>query len=137
MSASTRDFLQLLGRILLSVIFLVAGIRKALSYAGTVAYMTKFGVPFTEPLAVAAIALEILGGLVLLIGWKTRSVAVLLAIFVAIVTPIFHAFWTVDAAGFANQLNHFLKNLCVIGGLLYVVAGGAGKFSVDGADRRH
>ncbi|MFM9884782.1 MAG: DoxX family protein [Burkholderiales bacterium] len=136
MSASTQNFLQLLGRIMLSLIFIVAGIRKAMAFTGTVAYMTKFGVPFTEPLAVAAIALEILGGLALLLGWKTRSIAAILAIFVVVITPIFHAFWTVDAAAFGNQLNHFLKNACIVGGLLYVVAFGAGTYSIEGGDRR-
>ncbi len=136
MSQSTQNFLQLLGRICLALIFIVAGIRKALAFTATVAYMAKFGVPFTEPLAVAAIALEILGGLALLLGWKTRSVAAMLAIFVVIITPIFHAFWTHEAATFGNQLNHFLKNVALIGGLLYVFVGGAGAYGLDGSDRR-
>ena len=136
MSASTQNFLQLLGRIMLSLIFIVAGIRKAMAFTGTVAYMTKFGVPFTEPLAVAAIALAIFGGLALLVGWKTRSIAAVLAIFVVIITPIFHAFWAVDAAAFGNQLNHFLKNVCLVGGLLYVVAFGSGMYSIEGGERR-
>jgi putative oxidoreductase len=136
MSASTQNFLQLLGRVLLSAIFIVAGIRKALAFSGTVAYMTKNGVPFTEPLAVAAIVLEIGGGLILLLGWKTREIAIILAIFVAVITPIFHAFWTFEAALFPNQLNHFLKNLCVIGGLLYAAVSGPGKYSIDGAGKR-
>ncbi|MSQ21029.1 MAG: DoxX family protein [Betaproteobacteria bacterium] len=132
MSESTQNFLQLLGRVLLSVIFIVAGIRKALSFAASVAYMAKNGVPLTEPLAVAAIALEIGGGLMLLFGWKTRYIAIVLAIFVAVITPIFHAFWTFEAAALPNQLNHFLKNLCVIGGMLYVAVSGPGKYSIDG-----
>jgi putative oxidoreductase len=136
MSEQTQNTLQLLGRALLAAIFIVAGIRKALSFAATVAYMAKNGVPLTEVLAVAAIVLEIAGGLMLLLGWRTREIAITLAIFVAVITPIFHAFWTFEAPAFPNQLNHFLKNLCVIGGMLYVVVSGPGKYSVDGAGRR-
>ncbi len=136
MSESTRNYLQLLGRALLAAIFIVAGIRKALNVAGTAAYMAKNGVPFAEQLAIAAIALEIVGGLMLLLGWRTRDIAIVLAIFVAVITPIFHAFWTFDAAAYANQMNHFLKNLCVIGGMLYVAVSGPGKYSIDGGGKK-
>lgn len=136
MNPSTQNFLMLLGRIAMSVIFIVAGIRKAMAVAGTVAYMQKNGVPFAEFLAYCTIVLEIGGGLALLLGWKLRSVAAALAIFVLVITPIFHAFWTFEPAQYANQLNHFMKNLALAGGLIYMLVGGAGAYSIDGKNTR-
>jgi putative oxidoreductase len=98
--------------------------------------MTKNGVPMAEPLLVLTLVLEIVGGLVLILGWNTRWVATALAIFVAIITPIFHGFWNFPPEQYVNQLNHFLKNGAVLGGLLYIAAFGAGAMSVDGRGRR-
>jgi len=136
MNPSTQNFLMLLGRIAMSVIFIVAGIRKAMAIAGTVAYMQKGGVPFAELLVYLVILLEVGGGLALLLGWKARGIAAALAVFVIIATPIFHAFWAVDPTQYVTQLNMFLKNLAIVGGLLYVIAGGAGAYSIDGKNTR-
>jgi putative oxidoreductase len=136
MNATTQASMQLVGRVLLGVLFLVAGIRKTMGFAASVAYMTKAGLPMADQLLVLAVILEIGGGLLLILGWKTRWVAIALLIFVAIVTPIFHAFWTFEPPQLANQLNHMLKNLAIIGGLLYVVVHGAGAFSVDARSTR-
>jgi putative oxidoreductase len=123
--------LPLAGRLLMAMIFLVAGIRKVLGFAGTVGYFTKLGFPMPEAFAVIAIVIEIGGALALIIGWRTRWVAWLLILFVAIATAMAHRFWEFDAAQFNNQLNHFLKNIALIGGLLFVAAFGPGRASVD------
>jgi putative oxidoreductase len=122
-----------IARTCIAILFLVSGIRKAMTFAASVGYMTKNGVPEAEYLLIAALVIEIGGGLLLILGWKTRYIATALLIFVAIITPLFHAFWAVDASQYAAQLNNFLKNLAVIGGLLYVAVFGAGAHSVDGA----
>jgi putative oxidoreductase len=121
----------LIARILIAPLFLVAGYNKLMAVAGTAGYFAKLGFPMPEIMVWVAIAIEIGGGLLLLIGWKTRWVAWLLIAFVAIATFMAHRFWAVDAAQYANQLNAFLKNIAVIGGLLMFVAHGPGSASVD------
>jgi putative oxidoreductase len=123
--------LPLAGRLLIATIFLVSGVRKALTYAGTVGYFTKLGFPVPEAFAVIAIVIEIGGALALIIGWRTRWIAWLMILFVAIATAMAHRFWEFDAAQFNNQLNHFLKNIALIGGLLFVAAFGPGRASID------
>jgi putative oxidoreductase len=130
---NVNPLLPLIGRTLIALLFLVPGIRKALDWAGTAGYFTKLGLPAPEIMAFLAIIIEIGGAVLLILGWRTRWVAWLLVLFVAIATYYGHRFWVVDAAQFANQLNHFLKNVAVIGGLLMIAAFGPGRASVDRA----
>lgn len=123
--------MMLIGRILLATIFLVAGIRKAMAIAGTTAYMTKLGFPMPEIMVWVAVIVEIGGGLALIAGWQARRVAWLMIVFTAIATLMAHRFWEFDAAQYANQMNHFLKNAAIIGGMLYIAAFGPGPISVD------
>jgi putative oxidoreductase len=131
MTPAYNPMLPLAGRLLIATIFLVAGIRKVLGFAGTVGYFTKLGFPAAEAFAVIAIIIELGGAILLIVGWRTRWVAWLLALFVAIATAMAHRFWEFDAAQFNNQLNHFLKNVAIIGGLLFVATFGPGRASVD------
>jgi putative oxidoreductase len=121
----------LIGRRLLGLLFLVAGIRKLIAIAGTVAYFTKLGLPAPEVMTWLSIVIEIGGGLLLIIGWQTRRISWFLILYVAIAIAMAHRFWEYDAAQYGNQLNHFLKNLAIIGGLLYVAVFGPGTISVD------
>jgi putative oxidoreductase len=121
----------LIARILIAPLFLVAGYNKLMAVAGTAGYFAKLGFPMPEIMVWVAIAIEIGGGLLLLIGWKTRWVSWLLIAFVAVATFMAHRFWAVDAAQYANQLNAFLKNIAVIGALLMFVTHGPGSASVD------
>lgn len=126
-----NPMLPLLGRLLIAAIFLVAGIRKILIWEGQVGYFTRLGFPAPEFFTVLAIVIEIGGALLLIAGWRTRWVAWLLIAFVLIATGMAHRFWEFDAAQQANQLNHFLKNVAIVGGLLFVAAFGPGRSSVD------
>ena len=121
----------LVGRILLALVFLVAGIRKLMAVAGTVGYFTKLGMPMPEVMVWISILIEIGGAVLLIVGWQTRRVAWLMIVFVAVATLMAHRFWQFDAAQYANQLNHFLKNAAIIGGMLYIVVFGPGALSVD------
>jgi putative oxidoreductase len=121
----------LAGRALMSAVFLVAGVRKIMFWGGQVAYFTKLGFPAPEFFTVVAIVVEIGAGLALLAGWKAKYAAWLLALFVLVATFMAHRFWEFDAAQAANQMNHFLKNLAIIGGLLFVAAFGPGRLAVD------
>jgi putative oxidoreductase len=126
-----NSILPLLARILLGAIFLISGVRKIMGYAATVGYLTKLGFPAPEIMAGIAIVIEVGGSILLIIGWRTRWVAWLLALFVLIAAFAAHRFWEFDAAQAANQMNHFLKNLAIIGGLLMVACFGPGRASVD------
>jgi putative oxidoreductase len=131
MNPAAQSQMLLIGRVLLGVLFLVAGIRKIMFYSGSVAYFTKLGFPAPEVIAVLAILIEVGGGALLILGWQTRRVSWLLVLFVVIATAMAHRFWEFDAPQYANQMNHFLKNAAIVGGLLYVAVLGAGKLSLD------
>jgi putative oxidoreductase len=126
-----NPMLPLLSRILIGALFLVAGTRKFMFFAGSAGYFAKLGFPAPEVMTWVSITIEILGGLLLIIGWRTRIVAWVLVIFVAVATAMAHRFWEFPEAQFNNQLNHFLKNIAIIGGLLMVTAFGPGTASVD------
>jgi len=132
MNPAAQSQMLLVGRVLLAAIFLIAGIRKIMAFAGTVGYFTKLGFPAPEAMAVLAILVEVGGGALLILGWQTRRIAWLLIAFVVIATFMAHRFWQFDAAQYANQMNHFLKNAAIVGGLLYAAVMGAGALSLDG-----
>jgi putative oxidoreductase len=127
--------LLLVGRILLSLVFLIAGYRKLMAVAGSAGYFAKLGFPMPEVMVWVAIVVELGGAILLILGWKARWAAWLLALFTLIATFAAHRFWEVDPAQYANQMNHFLKNLAIIGGLMFVAAAGPGALSVDGRRR--
>ena len=132
MNPAAQSQMLLVGRILLAAIFLIAGVRKIMAFAGTVGYFTKLGFPAPEAMAVLAILVEVGGGALLILGWQTRRIAWLMITFVVIATFMAHRFWQFDAAQYANQMNHFLKNAAIVGGLLYAAVMGAGALSLDG-----
>jgi len=125
--------LPLVGRILIAALFLVAGIGKAMGYAGTVGYMAKLGFPAPEVMTIIAIVFEIGGGVLLILGWKTRWVAWGLIVFVVVATFAAHRFWEFDAAQMMNQRTQFLKNFAIVGALLMLAAFGPGRASADKA----
>lgn len=122
----------LLSRILIGALFVTAGIRKAMTIAATAGYFAKLGMPAAEAMAWLAVLIEIGGGLALIIGWQTRLVAWLLAIFVVVATGLAHRFWEfADPGQYNGQLNNFLKNVAIVGGLLMFATYGPGSASVD------
>jgi putative oxidoreductase len=121
----------LLGRILLSGLFFVAGYNKLMNVAGTTGYFGKLGLPMPEVLVWAVIAVEVLGAQQILIGWQTRLVAWGMAIFTVATAVVGHKFWGIDPAQFNNQFTQFLKNLAIAGGFLMLAACGPGRISAD------
>lgn len=121
----------LLGRILLATLFLGACISRLTGIAAATAYFTKLGFPMPDVMVWLACLVELVGGVLLILGWHTRRAAWLLILFVAIATAMAHRFWQFDGAQYVNQMNHFLKNLAIIGGLLYITAFGPGAVSLD------
>jgi putative oxidoreductase len=121
----------LLGRILVGLLFVVAGVRKIMFVAGTAGYFAKLGFPAAELMVWLSVIIEVGGGILLIVGWKTKWVSWLLLGFVAIATATAHRYWEYDATQYVGQLNNFLKNLAIIGGLLYIIVFGPGSMSVD------
>lgn len=126
-----KKYAPLAARILLAQLFIISGIGKLGHFAATAAYMASVGLPAAKALLVLTIALEIGGGVLLIVGWQARWVAAAFCAFTLLATFIFHPFWNTEPAGVTTQLNNFMKNLAVIGGMLYVMAYGAGPLSLD------
>lgn len=119
-----NQYSHLVGRILIALIFIIAGAGKLMDPAGTAGYMQSAGVPtiFLWP----TIALELLGGIAIVIGFQTRIVSYLLAFFCVAAAALFHM-------DFSNQMQQilFLKNLAIAGGFLLLASSGATALSID------
>lgn len=135
-SASTQNLLSLIGRALLALLFIPAGFGKIAGFAGTAGYIASKGLPLPEVLTALTIAIELGLGLLLLVGWQARWAALGLAIFVAVITPIFHNFWAMPEAQQMMQRQAFFKNLAIVSGLLVLTAFGPGGLSLDGSRNR-
>ena len=128
---STKDVAALVGRVLLAVLFLWSGYAKITGYDDTAGYMAGAGLPMVSVMLPLTILVELGAGIALVVGWKARWAAVALAAFTVVATLTFHRYWamTPDQVMFNSAM--FYKNVTVIGGLLMVVAFGAGRISVD------
>lgn len=128
---NTQSVIPAIGRVLMASIFVLSGVGKAFAPDATIGYIQSVGLPFATLGLIVAIAVEVGGGAMLALGFKTRLVAGLLAAFSVATALVFH-----NAVGDQNQLIHLLKNFALAGGLLQVVAFGAGAYSLDAAARR-
>lgn len=124
-------FLMLLGRLLIAAIFILSGASKLMDWEGTSAYMASKGMTMIPFFLVSAAFVEIVLGLGVLLGIMTRISALILFLFLIPTTLIFHNFWSVELIVKKLQIIHFMKNMGIMGGLLYVIANGAGKYSFD------
>jgi putative oxidoreductase len=122
---------EFLGRLLFVALFLPAGVSKLFGFEGTVGYFGSLGIPMASSAVVATIAIEVLGSVALLTGYKTRYAALTLAAFTLIASLLGHAFWSVPAEQAFGQQLLFFKNIAVIGGLLVLASAGAGRWSLD------
>jgi len=127
------DWASALGRVGLAAIFLWSGYGKLVHMDGNLGYMKAFGVPAPELFIWPALLAELTGGALLLVGLKVRWAALALSAFTLPASFIFHAYWGAPADQVMNAQIHFMKNLAIIGGLLTVVAHGAGRVALDRA----
>ena len=127
---STPTYLPALGRLLIALIFVLSGLSKIAAPANTIAYIQSAGAPFAPAAFGIAAVVEVIGGLALLVGFQTRLVAAILATFTLAAAVLIH-----NNLADQNQMIHFMKNLAITGGLLQVVAFGAGAFSLDNRRR--
>lgn len=128
-----RDVIILLARILLMILFVMSGWSKMTGFDGTVNYLTSLGAPMPMVAAAVAVVMEFFVAILLILGFYTRPLAFLLALFVIGTAIIGHPFWGMeDPAARAANSTQFFKNLSICGGLLLLAVTGAGRFSVDG-----
>jgi putative oxidoreductase len=125
-AAKFSDLALLVGRILIGLLFLVAAYNKIKGYGGATGYFGKLGIPAPQIMLPLTIVFEAAAGILLIIGYQTRLVALTIAAFCIVSALLAHMNF-----GDGNQLNHFLKNLAIAGGALVLFAGGAGRQSVD------
>ena len=120
-----------IARVLLALMFVLAGFSKFAGLAGTAGYIASKGLPMPMVLAVLTAIIEVVGGIALIVGFQARFAALALAVFTILASFLFHNFWAMPAdQAFVNQLM-FMKNLAVAGGLLFVFSLGAGPASLD------
>lgn len=114
--------LALFARGLMALLFLIAGLRKAIGFAGTVGYFGKLGLPMPEVVVIGSICIEVGGAILLTIGYKPVIVASIMAAFTLGTAFVAHQFWTVsDPQLYSAQLYNFFKNVSIAGGLLMVI----------------
>ena len=126
-----QGFPVLIARILLALMFLLAGISKFAGLEGTAGYIASKGLPLPQWLAFGTAALEVVAAMMLIIGWQARWAALALAAFTLLATMLFHNFWAMPAEQQMVQQLMFMKNISVVGGLLVVFSLGAGTLSLD------
>lgn len=130
---SCTRYLPFVGRLFIGIPWIASGLSKVANYAGTIALIESSRLPLPPTLAYAgAIAVEVGCGLLIILGYQTRIVALVFALFCLVTAAYFHA-------NFAdpNQTFHFIKNLIMTGGLLQIVANGAGAISIDNRIFKH
>lgn len=123
--------LSLAGRVLLALLFIPAGYGKLTGFVGTVAYINSVHMPMPQASAAIALTVEIVGGLAVLLGFGTRTAALVLAFFTLVASFFFHNYWAQPEAQAMVQQLLFFKNIAVVGGLLVLAAFGPGGWSVD------
>jgi putative oxidoreductase len=125
-ATSNSSVTILLGRILLAVIFLLSGFGKLTAIAGTAGYFGSLGLPLPTVTAIVVGLIELLGGLAILVGFQTRTVAWVLAVFTIATGLVAHMNWADQM-----QMINFLKNLAITGGFIVLASSGAGAYSID------
>lgn len=129
--ANSSGGVPLLGRILIGAIFLISGLFKIMGYSQIVGYAASKGLPLASIGIAGAILVEVLGGLAVIAGFKTRISAWILFIYLIPTTLLFHNFWAFKGMEQQDNMAHFMKNLAIMGGLLLLATYGPGAYSVD------
>nr|WP_241017564.1 DoxX family protein [Burkholderia sp. Ac-20349] len=132
MFENRKDELILVARILLMVLFVMFGWSKLTGFSGTVASMASSGVPAPELSTIIAVVMEFVVGIALVVGFHTRLLALLLALYTFGTAIVGHHYWNMTGTVQYDNMIHFYKNISIIGGLMLLCVTGAGRYSVDG-----
>jgi putative oxidoreductase len=126
----------LLGRLLLGLYFILPGLQKITAFDAMSQYMASHNVPFIPVLLVVTIVLQISAGAAIIIGYKARLSAFILAGLTLVISLYMHNFWNLPEGGdVAHETQNFVKNMAIMAGLLMVAARGTGNLSLDNQDK--
>ena len=132
MSPQVQGVLTVVGRVMLSTIFLMSAVgNKIPNFSGVVGYMQSHGVPFPQMMLVDAIVFLILGSISVIVGYKARIGASLLLVFLVLATYYFHNFWALEGQASQMEMIQFMKNLSMAGAMVFIMANGSGPMSLD------
>jgi putative oxidoreductase len=133
MSNSSTSIVPLFARILLSVVFILGGIGKIFAFSLEEGFLAAKHFPLPAVALGIALIIELVGGLAILAGMRTKFTAWIVFLYMIPTTFLFHNFWAMQGADRLDAMIHFEKNLAIMGGLLLLAAFGAGAYSVDSA----
>jgi putative oxidoreductase len=131
MANGSESPVPLIGRILVSVIFISSGLMKVANFSMMTGYMTAKHLPLPAVALAIAAAVEVLGGLAVLVGYQARIAAWVLFLYLIPTTAVFHNFWAMSGPEQMDNQIHFFKNVAIMGGLLFLASFGAGAYSID------
>jgi len=132
-----ENHLPLGARLLMASIFLTSGVLKMTNWEFFLGYTESAGLPLASVALGVSVVVELVAGTMLIVGYRSRLAAAVLALYLVPTTFVFHQFWAVEPAQFSTELLNFAGNLAVVGGLLMVVGFGSGSVSVDSFRIRH
>lgn len=135
-NSSGNDIVSLVGRVLLSAIFILSGLSKIFAFHAMAGVLAGKGFPLAAVAMGTAVAIEVVGGLAILTGFKAKITAWIVFLYLIPTTLVFHNFWSMQGMVRMDNQIHFLKNLAILGGLLLLASNGAGRYSVDAAATR-
>ncbi len=130
MNDTIKEWGPLVGRVMVSTIFLMSGLMKIGNFVGTSGYMAKMGVPMSDIALAVTIIVEVGGAAMIIVGWNARLGAAALFLWMVPVSLMFHAFWAVPQAQMQTQMAMFMKNLAMMGAMLMIMAFGSGAKSL-------
>ena len=126
-----KDCALLIARLCMASLFLWSGIEKAVDLKGAAAFAASHGVPFAIELMPLAVLLELVCALMLIAGWRTRTAALVLALWMTVLGPWFHPFWKAPPPLWQLMIDDFFHHIVMIGGMIYVAVFGPGRVALD------
>ncbi|MFN7873832.1 MAG: DoxX family protein [Pirellula sp.] len=125
-------YFSLIGRIMIATIYLMSAVgNKIPNFTGVASYMASEGVPMPSLMLIGGIAFLITGSISVITGYKAKFGAGLLLVFLILATYFFHDFWNFEGEARQQQMIQFMKNLSLMGTMVFLMANGGGLFSVD------
>jgi putative oxidoreductase len=131
MSNSSSSVVPLFARLMISAIFVFSGLNKLMTFSMMTGFAASKGMPFPALMIGGAAAVEILGGLAVLTGFQGKIAGWILFLFLIPTTIVFHNFWALQGTERVDNMAHFMKNLAIMGGLLFLATFGPGAYSID------